>query len=49
MCGISQLSLRTVEDLKKTIRDCCNDFKMSTWKKTSRGTWGKIKVSAENG
>jgi hypothetical protein len=46
---ISQLRLTTVEDLETAIRDLFNDFQQSTWKKTSRRTWGRIKICAENG
>jgi hypothetical protein len=48
MCGISQLCLTTVEDLKTAIRDCFNDFKPSRWKMMSRKTWGKIKMCLDN-
>lgn len=29
-------------------RDCFNDFQLSTWKKTSVKTWGKIYICAKN-
>jgi hypothetical protein len=48
LCGIFQLRLTRVEDLKTAVRDCFNNFKPSTWK-MSRRTRGKIKICAENG
>ena len=46
---ISQLHLRTVEDLETAVKDCFLELQPSTWNKMSERTWRKIRFCAENG